>query len=251
MIVWIAISIVLAAFACEFIDSSLGMGYGTILSPLLIIAGFDPLLVVPSLLLSQSIAGFSAAIFHHRFKNVDFHSKSEDSKVVYIITGCGILAAIIASLIAIQLPKSILKTYIGALVLIMGGILLSKANFAFSWKKISIIGMISAFNKGISGGGFGPVVTSGQLISGRDPKPAIGATTLAEAPICITAFLTYLLLKGMPDWRFVALLIVGAVAVTPIGPFITSKFKSEKLKIGLGGFVVALGGWMLIKTWFI
>ena len=38
------------AFGCEFIDSSLGMGYGTILTPSLLILGFDPLLVVPAVL---------------------------------------------------------------------------------------------------------------------------------------------------------------------------------------------------------
>ncbi|MCK4232918.1 hypothetical protein KAX75_00695, partial [candidate division WOR-3 bacterium] len=53
------------AFCCEYIDSSLGMGYGTILSPVLIIMGFDPLIVVPSILLSQAVGGFTASIFHH------------------------------------------------------------------------------------------------------------------------------------------------------------------------------------------
>ena len=55
------IIILFVAFMCEFLDSSLGMGYGTILSPFLIIAGFDPLLVVPSTLISQALAGLSAA----------------------------------------------------------------------------------------------------------------------------------------------------------------------------------------------
>ena len=44
------ILIISAAFVCEMIDSSLGMLYGTILSPVLTIVGFDPLVVVPSIL---------------------------------------------------------------------------------------------------------------------------------------------------------------------------------------------------------
>lgn len=59
-----AIWILLAAFVCEFIDSSLGMMYGTILSLVLILAGFDPLLAVPSILLSQATWRFSASVFH-------------------------------------------------------------------------------------------------------------------------------------------------------------------------------------------
>ena len=62
------------AFICEFIDSSLGMGYGTILSPVLIIMGFDPLVAIPALLLSQAVGGFTAAIFHHQFEK-QYHYK--------------------------------------------------------------------------------------------------------------------------------------------------------------------------------
>jgi len=46
----------------------------------------------------------------------------------------------------------------------MGTIRLLRTRFNFSWKKIFGIEILSAFNKGISGGGFGPVVTSGQLM---------------------------------------------------------------------------------------
>ncbi len=46
------IPILTIALICEIIDSSLGMLYGTILSPILIIAGFDPPVVIPSILFS-------------------------------------------------------------------------------------------------------------------------------------------------------------------------------------------------------
>ncbi|HHR85253.1 MAG TPA: sulfite exporter TauE/SafE family protein, partial [Candidatus Acetothermia bacterium] len=52
-------------FLGELLDSSLGMLYGTILSPVLIIAGYDPLVVVPSILITQALSGFVAAIGHH------------------------------------------------------------------------------------------------------------------------------------------------------------------------------------------
>lgn len=295
----IALFIFLGALICEFIDSALGMLYGTILSPVLIIAGLEPILVVPSILFSQAIGGFTAAIFHHRKKNVDFSLKdieashiaqrlsrlgyreafnqspaqglkvalagtyseiketfkekaSRDLKVTVCITGLGIIATIFAALLAVNIPKVALQTYIGILVLAMGIILLVRANFKFSWKKIMGIGILSAFNKGISGGGFGPIVTSGQVISGRNGKSSIGATTLAEAPICIVGFLTYLFTKGMASWSLLLLLTGGAIIGAMIGPFFTAKFKSEKkLKMGLGFLVLALGTWTLVNTWLI
>jgi len=41
----IIILIVLGGFVREFIEASMGMMYGTILSPVLIIAGFEPVLM--------------------------------------------------------------------------------------------------------------------------------------------------------------------------------------------------------------
>jgi hypothetical protein len=270
------LGLIMGALLCEFIDSSLGMLYGTIFSPVLIIAGFDPILVVPSILFSQAIGGFTASIFHHRLKNADFTLKiknpryvadrlaklgyketfnrgtTQDLKVAICITSLGIFAAIFATLIAVNIPKVALKTYIGVLAVLMGIIVLSRMNFKFSWKKILGIGILSAFNKGISGGGFGPVVTAGQIISGRDGKGSIGATTLAEAPICMAGFLAYLLTKGISNWSFVFLLSSGAIMGAILGPFFTARFKSkEKLKIVLGFLTLGLGIFVLINTWYL
>ena len=268
------ILIVLGAFVCEFIDASMGMMYGTILSPVLIIAGFEPVLVVPSILLSQALGGFTASIFHQRFRNVNLALKtinpkviarklselgylesfkkgtSKDFKVSFCIVSLGIVATIIAALTAISIPKAVLKTYIGILVLVMGIILLLCPVFKFSWNKMIAVGILSAFNKGISGGGFGPVVTSGQVLAGRDGKSSIGATTFAEAPICIAGFLTFLITKGISDWNLVILLSMGALLGAPLGALLTSKFKSEKrLKIILGLLTLVLGTWTLVRTW--
>ena len=268
------ILIVLGGFVCEFIDASMGMMFGTILSPVLIIAGFEPVLVVPSILLSQALGGFTASIFHHRLGNVNLALKTinpkiiakklselgyiesfkrgttKDLKVSFCIVSLGIVATIIAALTAISIPKAVLKTYIGILVLVMGIILLLCPVFKFSWKKMIVVGILSAFNKGISGGGFGPVVTSGQVLAGRNGKSSIGATTFAEAPICIAGFLTFLITKGISDWNLVILLSMGALLGAPLGALLTSKFKSEKrLKIILGLLTLVLGTWILVRTW--
>jgi hypothetical protein len=264
--------LILAGFLGELLDSSLGMLYGTILSPMLIIAGYDARVVVPSILLTQAMAGLIAAIGHHRLHNADFSvddkavkrrqgeglissvkkAITRDSKVVLVVSVLGILASIIAAFVATSIPKAALNTYIGVLVFVMGGLLVSRRSFTFSWRKILGIGALSAFNKGLSGGGFGPVVTSGQMISGRGSKSAIGATTLSEVPICIAGFLAYLLRNGMSTWNLVVFLEIGAIVGALVGPHITAKIKSEKgMKVGLGILVIALGIWTLAKTWLL
>ena len=132
----------------------------------------------------------------------------------------------------------------------MGIILLSGSEFRFSWKKMIAVGVLSSFNKGMSGGGFGPVVTSGQIIAGRDGKNAIGATAFAEAPICIAGFLTFLITKGISNWNLVIFLSIGALLGAPLGALLTSKLKSERrLRLILAILTLILGTWTLVKTW--
>jgi len=242
------IGLAVLAFACELIDSSLGMMYGTILSPVLIIIGFDPLLVVPSILISQAIGGFVAASFHHQLGNVYFSRKSADSKAVGIITIFGIIGVAIALSIALNIPSWVITIYIGVLVLAMGAIILSKREFNLSWKRLSVVGLISSFNKAMSGGGFGPVVTTGHIISGVDSKSAIGITTLAEAPICIAAFIGYLLFHAGFTWNLAIALIIGAGIAATLGPRITSRFHSPRLRTAIGILALVLGVWTLVKV---
>ena len=261
------------AFACEFIDSSLGMGYGTILSPVLLIMGFSPVLVVPAVLLSQAFGGLTASVLHHELKNVSFKPESKDFKLVLIIAGFGILATIFAACIALSIPKIALKTYIGSLVLVMGITVLRNRAFSFSWNKMIVVGIVSSFNKGMSGGGFGPIVTGGQILAGQDHKAAVGVTTLAEAPICICGFFTYLIGRTIRDlgghvldmrfaefmeymfsphmfqWELFLALLVGSVLVAPFGAFTTSILKQKRIHLFLGVLITALGIWTLAKTW--
>lgn len=243
------ILLTLGAFLCELIDASLGMGYGTILSPLLIAFGFEPMLVIPAILFSQAMGGFMGATFHHEVKNFDLGQGKRDTSIVYIIAICGILATIIASLTAVHLPKKILTTYIGILISVIGlFILLKKKPFKFSWLKIAAVGVISAFNKGISGGGFGPVTTGGQILAGNGHKNSIGITTLTEAPICIVAFLVYMLMVKNTDWKFIAALSVGAGLAAPLGAVITKIIPSAKLKNIVAIIIILEGVYILIKV---
>lgn len=251
MEIYIIIIIIVLAFICGYLDSSLGMGYGTILAPVLLILGFEPLLVIPSILLSETFTGLSAAIFHSNMKNCDFTIKEKNAKIVIIISSLGIFATIMSVIVTTHLPKIIIYSYIGLLVIIMGVILIIRKKFNFSWKKIQLIGILSAFNKSISGGGFGPVVTTGQIVSGRGVKDSIGVTTACEAPICIVGFFTYYLLSGFSDFTLAAFLCIGGIFATPIGAFGTTKIKNETIaRRAIGLLVIILGSFMLITLIF-
>lgn len=264
-------AITVLTFVCEYMNVSLGMGYGSTLTPILLVAGFPPLQAVPAVLLGDLLGGLVGGLFHHRLGNIrlDFRRDEElvkrrlrglgyiptslDSKVVFILAVCGSVGAVVAVFFAISIPKIALETYIGGMILVIGVIILIRRNreFTLSWKGLVAIGLISAFNKGASGGGYGPLVTGGQIISGRDVKSSIGSTTLAEALICIVAFLSYVVLKVDIHWRLAFAITLGSVMASPLAALTTKKMGTGNLKLIIGIIVTLLGFLTLAKIYLL
>lgn len=245
----IFIVIVILAFVCEFVDSTLGMGYGTALTPVLLLVGFGPLAIVPCVLLSELITGITAGLVHHKVGNVNFKRDSIHLKIALVLAACSIIGATIAVIIAINIPKLWLNTYIGLMVLGMGIIILLtlNKNFRFSWKKIIGLGSIAAFNKGMSGGGYGPVVTGGQILSGVQGNNAIGITSLAEGLTCIVGVIIFIASPETINWGLAPSLIIGALLSVPFSAFIVKKMPTTILKIAIGLITLILGLITIIK----
>ena len=243
--------LVIAALAMEFIDSALGMMYGTVLSPVLIILNYDVQDVVPSILISQAVGGFIASFRHNGLKNADFSSGSTDRRIAVTIIWFGVFACLIGVFLSVSIPKKVLNTYIGLLVAVIGVMILCGRSLILTSGKIYFLGFVSAFNKALSGGGFGPLVAGGQLVfRDRSEKGAIGSTDFAEAPICLFSFFLWGALKGLPPVTLFLPLCVGSAIGGFFGPKFLSTIKShEKLKKALGAMVLLEGIWVLYKVW--
>ncbi len=263
----LGIVVFFVAFFAEYFDSSLGMGYGTTLTPVLLFMGYEPLQIIPVILLSEMITGIFAGFAHHRFGNVDFKPKtnclisiikkdkktdlfsrlrknlSRHLKISLLIASCSIIGTVAAVFLAINLPRIVLKIYIGILILVIGFfILLTRTkNYQFSWKKLAAMGILAAFNKGMSGGGYGPVVTGGQLLAGVESKSAIAITSLAEGITCLVGISVYILLKPSIDWVLAPYLIAGAILSVPLSAFTVKSINTRNLQLFIGIMTLVLG----------
>lgn len=260
--------IFLIAFACEYIDSTLGMGYGTTLTPILLIMGYSPLEVIPVILISELITGLLASILHHHEGNVDLKPKTWRLRTIYreikengivesisrgmprhlkvamVLSICSFFGTVIAVFVAINLPKLWLKLYIGLTALVMGIVILLcyQRDFSFSWKKIIGLGALASFNKGISGGGYGPVVTSGQILAGVEGKSAVGVTSFAESFTCAVGILTYFIAAKSPlNFALAPYVTAGAILSVPLSAKSVKFFSENSLKLSIGFFTTILG----------
>ncbi|MBN1312391.1 MAG: sulfite exporter TauE/SafE family protein [Anaerolineae bacterium] len=244
--------IVVLAFFCELVDSTLGMGYGTTLTPLLLLFGYEPSVIVPAVLFSEFLTGILAGLFHHELGNVDFRRGSQDFKVMILMAVLSIVGVLIAVGIAVSVPSWVVKLYIGLLVLSMGIVILANHNkqLVFSWKRVAGLGFLAAFNKGISGGGYGPVVTGGQILSGIGSRSAIGIASLAEGLTSAVGLIAYMASGAPFPWALGPSLALGAVLSTPLAAFLVSRFSIKRLTLAIGGLSTVLGGYTLARLMF-
>ena len=262
--------IILMAFVAEYFDSTLGMGYGTSLTPVLLIMGYEPMQIVPCVLLSELFTGLAASIVHDKMGNVQLFPKNLENikvsrlgffanirsyipihlKISLLIGSCSIIGTVVAVLIAVSIPKLYVKLYIGVLISLMGVLILvtSRMNFKFSWFKITGLSILASFNKGISGGGYGPVVTSGQLLSGINGKNAIGITSLAESLTCLVGLIVYFFVGNEMDWRLAPFLLIGGLLSVPLSGISVKKMNTNFLRTIIGVVTLLLGGLTLYKV---
>lgn len=244
--------IIVLSFVCELVDSSLGMGYGTTLTPVLLLLGYSPTEIVPAVLFSEFVTGIAAGALHHEFGNVDFRPKSRDFKVMVVMTLLSIVGVFAAVRVAVNVPPIVIKSYVGVLVLVMGLVILLNRNghFRFSWWRVGGLGLIAAFNKGMSGGGYGPVVTGGQVLAGVEGRAAIGICSLAEGITSLAGIIIYQLSGSPFPWLLAPSLLLGSVLSTPVAAYAVSKFAPRKLALTIGGVTTLLGGYTLYNVFF-
>jgi len=227
---------------CEFIDSHLGGGYGTIISPIALLIGYSPLEIIPAIMLSEIITGLSAGTIYHISKQV----VTKSSLIIFSTASIG---AIAGTTLLITIDKFYISLYIATLVLLLGFLMIRGFKLRKSTTKhVGGLGSLIGFNKAMSGGGFGPIAVAGLSVLGLDSKKAIGTTLLAEGLTCITAL--GLLFLNNPNYSFHSLvipLVIGSVIGCIIGSKRTINYHSDKLQRLASMFIFLLGIALLLK----
>lgn len=238
-----------AALLCEYVDSSLGMGYGTTLTPILLVCGFEPMQVVPVVLLSELVTGASAGLMHQRDGNVDFVRDPRARGTVLLLTLLSTVGALLAVLVAVSIPKFWFGLAVTAIVLGMGVVILAtwRRRIPYHRGGMVAVGALAAFNKALSGGGDGPLVTAGQVVSGLPARNAVAITSLAESFTCAVGLIGYFALGKSIDLALAVPMVLGAMLSVPMATLTVSKLAEERVRAGVGVATLALGVLALVK----
>ena len=228
------------ALVCEFIDSHLGGGYGTVLSPLFLAMGVSPLIYVPSILISEIFTGFIGGVAYHSFGKTDWKSAG----LLSLIAGIG---AVLGTLAFISIDKNMISWYIGILVTVLGGLMLFNLKMKYKKKNVGLLGGLIGFNKALTGGGFGPIAVAGLSASGMETKRSIGTTLLAEGVVCTVSLILSFVSGITVDWTFLIPLVLGACIGSVLGAHRTKKIKTKQFTKMVGLFILGVGIFTLLK----
>lgn len=253
-IVW---SVVLIAAFFEFMDASAGMGFGTALTPLLLMVGFDPKQIVPVVMIQQGAAGLVGAFLHREFENVEwkFNPMSETIKLALIIVVSGVIfntLAIVGIYKIFHVEKVWIKLYVAFLLLMMGGVSLfqSKKARPYRPRKMVLWASLAGFNKGVGGGGYGPVVTIGGLMAGVPVKSMLAVTAISEGTVSTVAMIVWLLMltSGVKiDYILLPSFMLATMFSAVAAPYMTRVFPEKLWKIVVPAYCLCLTAYAFWK----
>jgi hypothetical protein len=254
-IVW---SVVLMAAFFEFMDASAGMGFGTALTPLLLVLGFDPKQIVPVVMIQQAAAGLVGAFLHREFENVEWKFKPMSATVklsLVIVVSAAIfnVLAIVGVYKIFQVEKVWIKLYVAILLLMMGAISLFQSRKERPYKpgKMVLFASLAGFNKGVGGGGYGPVVTIGGLISGVPVKSMLAVTAVSEGTVSTISLITWLVMltSGVTiDYLLLPSFMLATMFSAVAAPYMTRVFPEKLWKIVVPAYCLCLTAYAFWKV---
>jgi uncharacterized membrane protein YfcA len=166
-----------------------------------------------------------------------------------LLSALSVAGALAAVTVAVRISKFWLTALIGGIVLAVGIVILATVRRQLAYRKghIVALGAVAAFNKGLSGGGYGPLVTGGQVVSGMSPKQAVAITSLAESLTCLVGLISYMWLRGNPSWSLAIPLTVGAVLSVPMATMTVRRLPESVMRCSVGAVTCVLGLLTLVK----
>jgi uncharacterized membrane protein YfcA len=243
--------LLLISFGSGMIDLSLGMGFGFTVTPLMLMLDFTPMEAVPCVLFSSFVGGASSSFFNHRMHNVDFSWNTRASRVSLFTAALGVIGSIAGVQMSFNLPQRTVGLYIGFIVIASGVLVLASRDLisGFSWFKMSIISLIGSINKGLTGSGFGPVVTTGAMLAGIDEKESVSIQSLSEASVSLVGFFTYILMREPINYGAVVVMSLGVFIASPIAARVIHRLEGNLMRNMVGLLALIIGTNTLLKYW--
>lgn len=233
---------ILVGFVAQMIDGALGMAYGVSSNTFLLSLGIPPAAASASVHMAEVVTTGISGFSHWKLGNVDW-------KLVRRLLIPGVIGGVVGAYLLTAIDGNIIKPYIAAYLLVMGGVIIYKA---FSIKaqqekdyyhgpKISWLGAVGGFCDAIGGGGWGPVVTSTLVARGKHPRTTIGSVNFSEFFVTFSESVMFVLALSFSQyWQIIVGLLIGGAIAAPLAAWLAQKLPIKILMIFVGVLIIVL-----------
>ena len=228
---------ILGGFIAQMIDGALGMAYGVTATTFLLSVGITPAAASASVHASEVFTSGVSGYMHLKFGNVN-------SKLFKTLVIPGVIGAILGAYLLSNLEQyaGYIKPIVSLYTLFLGVIIIRKAMRKRQEKKpLKRVGWLALFGgylDSIGGGGWGPIVSSTLIASGRHPKYTIGSVNLTEFFVSLASSITFFMVIGLGYWQVIAGLILGGVVAAPIAAKLANKLPVKAMMILVGIVII-------------
>jgi uncharacterized protein len=233
---------VLVGFIAQMIDGALGMAYGVSSNSFLLSLGIPPAAASASVHMAEVLTTGVSGVSHWKLGNVDW-------RLVKRLLIPGVIGGVAGAYMLTSVDGEVIKPYIAAYLLIMGGVIVYKAFTivprikpdGYHGPRVSLLGLIGGFCDAIGGGGWGPVVTSTLVARGKNPRMTIGSVNFSEFFVTLGQSVIFVLTLNFSEyWQIILGLLVGGGMAAPIAAKLTQKLPLKYLMIFVGVLIIGL-----------
>ncbi|UIJ71270.1 sulfite exporter TauE/SafE family protein [Aurantimonas sp. HBX-1] len=229
----------------QLVDGALGMAYGVVSSTVLLSFGVAPAAASASVHAAELFTTAASGTAHLVHRNIDW-------TLFWRLVPLGILGGVTGTYVLTGLSGDAVRPYVAAYLAVIGLYLLSRSirkipSRPVSRRTVAPLAACGGFLDAIGGGGWGPIVTSGLLGAGGQPRYVIGSVNAAEFLVTLSVSLTFVFALVTGHWEeagdlwvhglAVLGLIVGGVIAAPFAGYIV-RHVSETILLRAVGLLV-------------
>lgn len=239
----------------QTVDGALGMAYGVVAASALLAFGVTPLEASAAVHAAKLFTTGASGAAHWWLGNVS-------RPLFFWLAPAGAAGGIAGALLLGHADTQLVKPWVAAYLASMGAYLVWRS---FRARRVAArsgvvqaapLGLVGGLLDAVGGGGWGPVVTSGLLASGVEPRRAVGSVNAAEFVVSATVSLAFLGLFVVvaPDGHepsrplaAIAGLVAGGLVAAPFAALLVRHVERAAALRLVGLLVMALAAFQIAR----